>query len=156
MQCQRLALHVFGNYTKYDIWLDIKAARWLLHSIYLNSPLDKVKVVTALYPLYKLPPFSEDLASAAMVAAACYKANTPESIKVADALQPQILSLLEKTQLSTAPDYATRKHNKWISWALQKVNRARKDKEPYVPWDKVPLKIQLQSPQPAAPQAAIA
>lgn len=111
-------------------------------------------IATALYPVYKLPHFSEDLASAAMVAAACYKAQTPEAIKVAEALRPKITAMLKKVKLDTAPDHATRKHNKWISWALQKVNRARKDKELYVPWEQIPVKIQLQlSQSPKTPQA---
>ncbi len=147
LQCQQVALDVFGNFAKYGVSLDIEAARWLLHSIYIKRPLEDVLIVTALYSIYKLPPVSEDLASASLLAAACYNAGTPESIKTADALQPKIQAMLGKIQLKTAPDHETRKLNKWISWALRKVNTARTDKQPFVTQDKLPLKISLVSPE---------
>ena len=147
LQCQQVALDVFGNFAKYGVPLDIEAARWLLHSIYIQRPLEDVLIVTALYPIYKLPPVSEDLVSASLLAAACYNSGTPESIKAADALQPKIQAMLGKIQLNTAPNHETRKLNKWVSWALRKVNTARVEKQPFVTQDKLPLKITLVSPE---------
>lgn len=144
LQCQQVALDVFGNFAKYDVPLDIEAARWLLHSVYIKRPLEDVLIVTALYPVYKLPPISMDLVSASLLAAACYNAGTPESIKAADALQPNIQAMIKTVQLRRAPDHETRKLNKWVSWALRKVNSARADKEPYVTQN-LPLKIELAS-----------
>ncbi|KJA21579.1 hypothetical protein HYPSUDRAFT_202919 [Hypholoma sublateritium FD-334 SS-4] len=145
LQCQQVALDVFGNFAKYDVPLDIEAARWLLHSVYIKRPLEDVLIVSALYPIYNLPPISTDLVSASLLAAACYKAGTPESIKAADALQPNIQAMLRKVQLRKAPDHETRKLNKWVSWALRKVNSARADKEPFVAQNALPLKIELLS-----------
>ncbi|KAF8960433.1 hypothetical protein BDZ97DRAFT_1665763 [Flammula alnicola] len=145
LQCPPLALEVFGNYAKYDIRLNLEAAQWLVHSLYISHPLEKLMIATALYPVYNLPPVSEDLASASMVAAACYKHKTPESLSVAEALRPKINAMLEQVQISQAPDHASKKKNKWIAWSLQRANKA-KGGEPFVPWKSIPLKIRVERP----------
>lgn len=103
-----------------------------------------------LFTAYDLPPISEDLPTASMVAAACYKNGTPEALDVAHSLRPHIRKIIKHTKLSQARDLEERKKNKWVSWSLQKVNKAAKrlGEEPFALPDQIPLKIKVE-PVPA-------
>jgi len=80
-----------------------------------------------------------------MVAAACYKHGTPEALAVAHSLRPHIQHMVKNARLSQAKDLEEMKKKKWVSWSLQKVNKAAKKlgEEPFVLAKQIPLKIEM-------------
>ncbi|THH31419.1 hypothetical protein EUX98_g2758 [Antrodiella citrinella] len=131
----QLALQVFTDHPKYGLDLaTLPAARRLLHSLHVEHPLADSITVSALYKIYNLPPISSDLVSCAMLASACFKHNTPESVAVANELVPSLRALLERTppQGMTLPvkeDKAARarteaKEKAWLAWTLGKIEKA--------------------------------
>lgn len=99
------------------------AGRWLVHSLYTLYPLEKLMVATALFPVYNLPPIAEDLPTATMVSAACYKHGSPQSIELAENLRPFINVMLRKANIAKAADLESAKMNKWVAWSLHKLNK---------------------------------
>jgi len=87
-----------------------------------------------------------------MVAAACYKHGTPEALDVAHSLRPHIQQMMKRAKLSQARDLEERKKKKWVSWSLQKINKAAKrlGEEPFALPKQIPLKIKVK-PIPAQP-----
>ncbi|KIM38013.1 hypothetical protein M413DRAFT_448055 [Hebeloma cylindrosporum] len=152
LQCPHLALELFGNFAKYNVHLNLEAGQWLIHSLYVLHPLEQVLVATRLFTAYNLPPISKDLPTASMVAAACYKHGTPEALDVARALRPEIRKMVKRAKLSKAGTLEERKKNKWVSWSLQKVNKAAKrlGEEAFASPKQIPLKIEV-NPVPAQP-----
>lgn len=176
LRCPDVALAVFGDYAKHNLPLTLPAARWLLHSVYVDHPIEKVLITASLYPIYGLPQISEDLPSAAMVAAACVKhqsrlqaqaqaaaaegqevtlteAQKKEANRaqeVVDGLLPQIKKMLEEKGpqgLEVVGSLEEAKMNKWISWALKRVNKAvkREKGDGFVDEKLIPLKIRVQA-----------
>lgn len=138
--CPPLALQVFANHSKYGVDLpDIEAARQLLHSLHIQHPIQDSITLSALLAVYRLPSISSDLVSCAMLTSACFKANTPESLIVADQLVLNLKELLDKSN----PDdwrYPRRsvkrnqnKHLTWLTWTLLKVETALKKRAQ--PWE---------------------
>jgi hypothetical protein len=119
---------VFGDYSKYNLSLTLPGARLLLHSLHVEHPIDTVITASALYSIYSLTPVSQDLASCAMFISACFKYNSKDSVKVANALVPHLQELLKNTKpitVSANPtEKALNKPNVWIKWALKKVDKA--------------------------------
>ncbi|KAH8075989.1 hypothetical protein BXZ70DRAFT_902565 [Cristinia sonorae] len=135
LACPQIALQVFTDHPKYGMDLStLPAARQLLHSLHVEHPLSDSIAVSALYKIYDLPPLSSDLISCAMLASACFKNNTPESVAVAKGLVPSLRSLLEKTPpkdmaLPAKTDKALRartaeKEKAWLAWTLAKIEKA--------------------------------
>lgn len=87
-----------------------------------------------------------------MVTAACYKHGTPEALDVAHSLRPHIQKMIKRANLSQAGDLEERKKKKWVSWSLQKVNKAAKrlGEEPFVLPKQISLKIKVE-PVPLQP-----
>ncbi|KDR66615.1 hypothetical protein GALMADRAFT_130827 [Galerina marginata CBS 339.88] len=152
LRCPPLALSVFGNFARYNLPLTQPAAQWLVHSLYVLYPLDQLMVATALFPVYNLPPISEDLPTASMVAAACYKHATPPSLKLAEGLKPFINAMLREkgVTLETAQDLQGRKKKKWIAWSLHKANKAaeRHSGKPFVTPKFIPAGFRARVEQP--------
>ncbi|KAF5383060.1 hypothetical protein D9615_004823 [Tricholomella constricta] len=129
LSCPLLALKVYGDYAKYNLPLSLPAARQLLHALHVKHPIDSVMTAAALYDVYQLPAVSEDLVSCSMLMSACFKHNSKDSLKVANALAPQLEELLkhEKPRMEkvegpvTSP---TQKPAVWMKWALKKVDKA--------------------------------
>lgn len=139
LHCPDLALKVFSDHPKYGVDLvDPKAARQLLHSLHVEHPLEKSITLSALYGIYKLPAISNDLVACAMLTSACFKAATPESLTVANALVPVLQDLLSKTK-PEAWVYPTdplqrnqRKDKAWLTWTLNKIEKAlNKQNQPF-------------------------
>jgi hypothetical protein len=147
LRCPQLALELFGNFAKYNVHLNLEAGQWLIHSLYALHPLEQLLVATRLFTAYNLPPISEDLPTASMVSAACYKHGTPEALAVAHSLRPHIQQMVKNARLSQANDLEERKKKKWVSWSLQKVNKAAKKlgEEPFVLAKHIPLKIEMKA-----------
>lgn len=154
LQCPDLALKVFGSYPVYNTKLTLPAARWLLHSLYLKHSFADVLLAANMYPAYNLPPINDDLVSASLITAACYKHKTPECLKIAETLIPHITKMLAKVDLSRAPDPIAAREQKWAAWALRRANLMRGAEDgPFVSMDKLPLKVNLPTYKPK-PQAA--
>ena len=141
LHCPTLALQVFADHSKYGIDLPhAQAARQLLHSLHNEQPLQESITLSALLAAYKLPPVSEDLVSCAMLTSACFKASTPESLAVANALVPALQGLLAKADPAswTYPtDPAVRntsKHLTWLTWTLTKIEKALAKQNQPVDW----------------------
>ena len=98
--CQPLALEVFGNYAKYSIILTPNAGRWLIHSIHVLHPLKDLLTAASLFSVYNIS-LAEDLVSASMFTAACFKHDTPQSRAVANFLLLKIKTMAEKKRLTT-------------------------------------------------------
>ena len=133
--CPQLALKVFGDHSKYGFDLSEKAARQLLHSLHLEHPLSDTMTLVALYQVYKLPPISNDVVASSMVASACFKAGTPESLTVAKALLPALEKRLKKTDpksMEYPKDWKERlqaKEKTWLTWSLKNIQTAMKKQE---------------------------
>ncbi|KAF9558593.1 hypothetical protein CPC08DRAFT_667411 [Agrocybe pediades] len=159
VHCPLIALDVFGNFSKYNVRLSLDGARWLIHSLYVLYPLEKLMIATALFPVYSLPPISEDLPSATMVATACYKHGSPESIELANKLRPFIQSMLRTQNIAKAKDMDAAKKNRWIAWSLHKLNKTflKQTGKSYVSPRFIPkgFKIQIK-PAVTQPKAAAA
>jgi len=124
LSCPTLALEVFGNISKYGLSLSLPAARQLLHSLHMEAPIQDTVTAVSLFQVHGLPAAYEDLTSCAMVAAACYKAGTPESLELAKKLVPKLQALVEKTPsltLDTEKSRSLQKPTIWTTWALKKV-----------------------------------
>ena len=125
---------MFSDHPKYGFDLNhLPAARRLLHSLHAQYPLENTITLSALYGVYKLPPISSDLVSCALLASACFKANTPEALTVANALVPELKKLLTNTEpkeMAYPEDTYERKvlrggrEKAWLRWTLQKIERA--------------------------------
>ncbi|KAG6902128.1 hypothetical protein C0995_004074 [Termitomyces sp. Mi166 len=136
LKCPLLALKVYGDFAKYSLPLSLPAARQLLHSLHREHPIETVMTATSLYDVYNLPSVSEDLVSASLVASACFKHNTKDSLTVANVLVPQIKTLLEDHQpqpkpaqgdakkVSTpSPGAFSEKPSTWLKWTLKKIDQ---------------------------------
>jgi len=146
LSCPQLSLQVFGNFAKYQLALTLPAGRWLIHSLYVQHPISSTLLAASFYPAYGLPHISEDLPSAAMVAAACYNHNhkTDETIKVAEALLPNIRKMwTNEEKIGTAKSLDEARVNQWVSLSLRRLNSAvqREKGEVVVPLKAVPTKI---------------
>ena len=121
--CQHLALEVFGNYAKYNITLTPNAGRWLIHSIHVLHPLEDLLIAASLFSIYNLS-LAEDLVSASMVTAACFKHDTAHSRAVANSLVPGIKKMVVERRLTTpVSDVEKNRQLKWVDWSLKKINR---------------------------------
>ncbi|KAG6838778.1 hypothetical protein C0991_008514, partial [Blastosporella zonata] len=130
LKCPLVALKVYGDFPKYSLPLSLPAARQLLHSLHTKYPLENVMTAASLYDVYKLPAVSEDLVSASLVAAACFKHNSKASRSVGMVIAPQIKKLLKTVQLPTeetkkkeTPVTFAEKPSIWAKWALKKVDK---------------------------------
>ena len=134
--CQALALEVFGNYAKYNLTLTPNAGRWLIHSIHVLHPLEDLLVAASLFSIYNIS-LAEDLVSASMFTAACFKHDTPQSRALANFLLPKIKMMLEEKKKLTTPvrDVEIKRQLKWVDWSLRKINKFVKKSagEPLVP-----------------------
>ncbi|KAF9456964.1 hypothetical protein BDZ94DRAFT_1274410 [Collybia nuda] len=128
LSCPLLALKVFGNFSKYNLPLTLPGAQLLMHSLHVEHPIETVITTSALYNTYNLRPVAQDLASCAMFVAACFKHNSKDSIKVANALVPHLQAMLGKVRAlpvsTNSTEKALNKPNVWIKWALKKVDKA--------------------------------
>lgn len=130
LDCPLLALRVFGDYSKYAVKLTLPGARQLLHSLHLEHPIENVMAASALFRVYELPPIASDLTSCSLLTIACLRHNTPESVRIADALIAQLPTLLESHDPSTMRvsrhprERAKDKSKAWIKWTLKKVDKA--------------------------------
>lgn len=139
LRCPNLALKVFSDHPKYGVDLtDKKVARQLLHSLHVEHPLQESITLSALHGVYKLPAISQDLVSCAMLTSACFKAGTPESLTVANALVPALQELLQKTKpevwaYPTDPSARNQRKDKaWLTWTLTKIEKAlSKQNQPF-------------------------
>ncbi|KAF8157216.1 hypothetical protein B0H34DRAFT_770904 [Crassisporium funariophilum] len=143
--CQPLALEVFGNFAKYNVALTLGAAQYLIHSLHVLYPMNDLLVAASLFPVYNLPPISDDLVCASMFAAACIKHDTPQSRQVVEMLLPHIKTMLEKVDLSQAASLESKQKNKWVSWSLRKVNKAvtKQTGSPFVRPEQIPIDISV-------------
>jgi len=133
--CQPLALEVFGNYAKYNITLTPNAGRWLIHSVHVLHPLKDLLITASLFSVYNIS-LAEDLVSASMFTAACFKHNTPQSRAVAGFLLPEIRKMVEEKKFTTQlSDVERNRQLKWVDWSLKKINKFVKKSsgEPLVP-----------------------
>jgi hypothetical protein len=135
-RCQQLkaadlALEVFSNYGKYNVKLNMPAARQLVHSLHMENSVDKVIQAVALIGIYDLAPISEDLPTSSMVAAACFKDakngtdTGADSLKVAQAMLPVLQELAG--QKHSLRRIEGEKPRAWTRWTLAKVERALKN-----------------------------
>ena len=110
--------------------------------MHVEHPLENSILLSALYGVYKLPAISSDLVSCAMLASACFKAKTEESLVVANALVAELKGLLKKTPPQTMaypedPSTKNLKGNKekgWLRWTLLKIERALEAQQEPVSW----------------------
>jgi hypothetical protein len=133
--CQALALEVFGNYAKYNVTLTPNAGRWLIHSIHVLHPLKDLLIAASLFSVYNIS-LAEDLVSASMFTAACFKHDTPESKLAANYLLPKIKTMVDEKKLTTPVSGVEMKRQlKWVDWSLRKINKFVKKSsgEPLVP-----------------------
>ena len=134
LRCPQLAVDVYGAYAKYGVPLSLPAGRQLLHSLHLQHPLSTTLTAAALYPVYNLPPVSEDLVSCALLTTACFhhahvaksgEGLSPKSqkaaLKAAQEIAPQLEALL-RAPATVESD----KQNKWVTWSLKKIDAALK------------------------------
>ncbi|KAG6908510.1 hypothetical protein DXG01_004362 [Tephrocybe rancida] len=134
LKCPLLALKVYGEFAKYNVPLSLVAGRQLLHSLHTKHPLETVMTAAALYDVYQLPAVSEDLVSASLVASACFKHNTKDSMNVANVIVPQIQTLLKTAhphqlgiraqKKKAAPVMFAEKPSVWMKWAIGKIDKA--------------------------------
>ncbi|RDB17449.1 hypothetical protein Hypma_001597 [Hypsizygus marmoreus] len=128
ISCPLLALKVYGDFAKYNLALTLPGARQLLHSLHVEHPIETVMTASALYDVYGLPPIAKDLVSCSMLMSACYKHNSKDSLKVANALVPHLEKLLKHTkpiEVSKGPTVnVLQKPVVWMKWALKKVDKA--------------------------------
>jgi hypothetical protein len=134
--------------------LTLTAARWLIHSLHIQHPISHTFLAASYFPAYNLPQVSDDLPSAAMLAAACYnhKHKTPETVKVAEALFPHIRRMCaEQTRLGSAGTLEQARIKKWVAWALRRLNKAvaRETGEFVVPPEILPSRIMIEGPSQA-------
>ena len=135
LRCQALALEVFGNYAKYNITLTPTAGRWLIHSVHVLHPLKDLLIAASLFSVYNIS-LAEDLVSASMFTAACFKHDTPQSRALANHLLPKIKTMVEEKKLTTpVSDVEMKRQLKWVDWSLRKINKFVKKSsgEPLVP-----------------------
>lgn len=152
LSCQHLALEVFGDYAKYNITLTPDAGRWLIHSVHVLHPLKDLIIAASLFSVYNLS-LADDLVSASMIAAACFKHDTPQSRAVANFLLPKIKTMVEKEKkkLTTTPvsEVEMKRQLKWVDWSLKKINKFVKKSsgEPFVPLPAVlPVRASVTQP----------
>ncbi|KAG6828319.1 hypothetical protein H0H92_008382 [Tricholoma furcatifolium] len=132
LNCPLLSLKVYGDFARYNVPLPLPAARQLIHSLHTKYPLENVMTAAALYDVYNLPAASEDVVSASMIAAACFKHNTHHSLAVANAIVPQIQAnikqkkprALQPRKEGAPPVTFDQKPDIWLKWALKKVDKA--------------------------------
>ena len=134
-------MKVFGDYAKYKVPLDLPAARTLLHSVYLDAPIEQVLIVVSYYDVYSLPDISEDLPSAALVAAAASKfrkqPDAPEETKqkakeLLDMLLPRIKVMLNEKGPENLPPQLKQeedKVDKLVAWAVKRIDKFWKQAE---------------------------
>ncbi|EAU82150.2 hypothetical protein CC1G_13123 [Coprinopsis cinerea okayama7 len=127
LKSQHLALEVFGDFAKFNVPLDIVAARQLLHSLVITHPIHDVMTASAFYNLYGLPPASQDLVSCSIIVDACLRHNTPESNAIADALLPHLRELKSKTPVNVKDTY--HRENVWVKAAVDDINRILQKKK---------------------------
>ena len=91
--------------------------------------------MAALYPVYHLPPISDDLVSCTLLTAACFHhahthkpddssalSVTPKNaLKIAMTFVPELEKLVK-----VRPDVEIQKQNSWVLWALKRVDMALK------------------------------
>lgn len=151
LSCPQLSLTVFGNFAKYNLALTLPSARWLIHSLCRRNSISEIFLAASFYPVYNLPSISEDLPSAAMVAAACFdkKNEMEETIKVAEALLPHIQRMWkeEGSSLATAADLEEARMSSWVVSALKRLNGASRT-EVAIPPEVLPQRIIIDSPSP--------
>ena len=146
--CQALALDVFGNYAKYNITLTPNAGRWLIHSIHVLHPLKDLLIAASLFSVYNIS-LAEDLVSASMFTAACFKHDTPQSRAAANVLLPKIKTMVEEKKLTMpVSDVEMKRQLKWVDWSLKKINKFVKKSSGEPP---VPLTSLLPISQPLHP-----
>ncbi|CAA7268664.1 unnamed protein product [Cyclocybe aegerita] len=129
LKCPNLALEVFGDWARYNLDLDLSAARWLVHSLAIPlvapstyspsstpssppqsssqnleqpQPLDNLLLALSLYPIYALPPVSSDLPTAAMAASACFAHGGDKAVRLAEELVPCIAGLVAQSSNSNS------------------------------------------------------
>lgn len=152
--CQPLALEVFGNYAKYNVALTPNAGRWLIHSIHVLYPLKDLLIAASLFSIYNIL-LTEDLVSASMFAAACFKHDTPQSRAVANLLLPEIKRMVEEKEkkltltmpVSGGDDVERKRQLKWVDWSLMKINKFVKKAsgEPLVVLPAVKVQVQVEA-----------
>lgn len=129
LKCPLLALKVYGNYPKYAVNLTLTGAQQLLHSLHAEHSIGDVATAVALYPIYNLPPVTEDLVSSALFLNACMRSGTPESLEAAALMVPAFKKLLLSTPRTlVAPSRSSRslpaaKANIWLKWSLKRLNQ---------------------------------
>lgn len=128
MECPLLALEVFGNFAKYSAHLTLGAGRSLIHSLSAKYP-HQLAVALGLFNIYQLPPISEDLVTASMVAAAYtqQRVKTPGMKDIAEKLRDPIAQMLKTkpSNFDAPPDQIAKRMNNWIRMSLDKANRAQ-------------------------------
>ncbi|KAG5643967.1 hypothetical protein DXG03_009318 [Asterophora parasitica] len=129
LSCPLLALKVYGDYAKYNLPLSLSAARQLLHSLHVEHPIEHTMTAAALYDVYGLPAVSEDLVSCSILMSACFKHASKDSLKIANALVPQLEELLKlkKPRVAKVEGPVTSPKQKpaiWTKWALKKIDKA--------------------------------
>jgi hypothetical protein len=110
--------------------------------LHVEQPLENSIVLSALYGVYKLPAISSDLVSCAMLASACFKAKSEESLVIANALVAELKGLLEKTPPETMAypeDHRTRslegnREKAWLRWTLLKIEKSLEAQQEPVSW----------------------
>ena len=146
---------MFGDFAKYNLPLSLTAGRWLIHSLYIHHPISQTFLAASYFPAHNLPPISEDLPSAVMLAVACYNPEhmTTETVKVAEALLPHIRRMSTETRanLSTASTVEEARVSKWVAWGLKRLDKAvsHAKGESVVPPEMVPERITIHTPSPA-------
>jgi hypothetical protein len=146
-------LTVFGHFAKYNLPLTLPSARWLIHSLSVRNPISEIFLAASFYPVYNLPSISEDLPSAAMLAAACLdkKNKTEETIKVAEALLPHIQRMWkeEGNSLGKTTGLERARISRWVVLALKRLNRAlKKESREVVSPEVLPKRIIIDGPSP--------
>jgi len=143
--CQPLALEVFGNYAKYNVTLTPNAGRWLIHSIHVLYPLKDLLIAASLFSIYNIS-LTEDLVSASMFAAACFKHDTSQSRAVANLLLPEIKRMVEEEEKKKklTDDVERKRQLKWVDWSLMKINKFAKKAsgEPLVVLPEVKVQVE--------------
>lgn len=84
---------------KYNITRTPNARRWLIHSVHVLHPLKDLLIAVSLFSVYNIS-LAEDLISASMLTAACFKLGTSESRAMTNFLLPKIKTMVEEKKLT--------------------------------------------------------
>ena len=138
-------MEVFGDYAKYNIILTPNAGRWLIHSLHVLHPLKDLVIAASLFSVYNIS-LAEDLVSASMFTAACFKHDTPQSRAMANLLLPEIKRMVEEKKVTTpVSEVEMKRQLKWVDWSLKKINKFVKKAsgEPLMPLPAVQIQASV-------------